>query len=226
MKCIATLRNDFHSKFGLPRQSLLAPELLSTIVFEPPYRDSSALRGIEQFSHLWLLWDFSEVPHDSDFQPTVRPPRLGGNRRVGVFASRSPFRPNPIGLTCVRLLDVELSASDGPILHVAGADMMDGTPIYDIKPYIPIADCHPEATSGYTEATSSQAALDVDFLPGTTSDFTPEQVATLRQVLSQDPRPHYHTDSERVYTFSFAHHEVSFVVPTAGMLQVVKVMKK
>lgn len=209
---IATIHNDFQSKFGLPRQSLMAPALHSRITFLPPYRDPSALRGIEQFSHLWLIWDFSEVPHDGAFQPTVRPPRLGGNQRMGVFATRSPFRPSPLGLTCVRLLRVELTTPEGPVLYVAGADMMDGTPILDIKPYIPVADSHPEATAGYTSATASLPELQVDFLPGTTDSFTPEQVATLRQTLSQDPRPHYHDDAERIYTFLFAHHDVSFKV--------------
>jgi tRNA-Thr(GGU) m(6)t(6)A37 methyltransferase TsaA len=151
LKTIATIHTDFPSKFGIPRQGGLVDALKATITFEPPFRDASALRGLEGYSHLWLIWLFSESVMDG-WSPTVKPPRLGGNRRMGVFATRSPFRPNPLGLTCVKLEGIELSGPDGPVLHVAGADLMDGTPIFDIKPYIPYADCHPEATGGFTDA--------------------------------------------------------------------------
>ena len=222
LKPIATIRTDFPEKFGIPRQSGLIQALKGTIVFEPEYRDASALRGLEGYSHLWLIWQFSRsvVEH---WSPTVKPPRLGGNRRMGVFATRSPFRPNPLGLSCVRLEQVELSGPDGPVLRVAGADLMDGTPIYDIKPYIPYADCHPEATGGFTDAIS-YARLDVDFPPDLLCCIPPEKHSALIEVLAQDPRPGYQHDArDRHYGVSFAGFDVRFTVEE-NTLRVIEVV--
>ena len=210
MQVIARVRSDFPTKFGVPRQSALVEELKSTLVFEPEFRDANALRGIEQFSHLWLIWQFSENA-DAGWSPTVRPPRLGGNLRLGVFATRAPFRPNPIGLSSVRLEGVETDPKLGPVLHIACADLVDGTPILDIKPYIPYTDAHPEAAAGYTAQTRLHA-LRVDFPEPLLARVPPEKRAALRGVLAQDPRPSYQDDPERVYGFGFAGQEIRFRV--------------
>ena len=209
MKIIARIRSDFSSKFGIPRQSGLV-DVKSTIVFEPEFRDENALRGIEQFSHLWLIWQFSENV-DAGWSPTVRPPRLGGNTRVGVFATRSPFRPNPIGLSSVRLEGVERDPRCGTVLHVSCADLMDGTPILDIKPYIPYSDVHADATDGYT-AQTIRHALDVDFPEELLLRVPGDKRDALNGVLRQDPRPSYQSDPERVYGFGFAGMEIRFRV--------------
>ena len=197
---IARIHSDFPTKFGIPRQSALVPELKSRIVFEPEYRDENALRGIEQFTHLWLICNFSE---SKGWSPTVRPPRLGGNTRLGVFATRSPFRPNPIGLSSVRLEGVERDPKLGPVLLVSCADLMDGTPILDIKPYIPYADSHPEASEGFTARTVSHH-LEVDFPDQLLQRVPPDKREALIAVLSQDPRPSYQDNPERIYGFPFA----------------------
>ena len=208
MQPIAYICSPFATKFGVPRQSGLVPELEAEIVFEPAYRSPDALRGIEDFDYLWLLWHFSAARQES-WSPTVRPPRLGGNTRMGVFATRSPFRPNPIGLSCVRLLGIE-DTEEGKTLRVAGADLMDGTPIFDIKPYIPYADCKPEAESGF--APDPGAQLTVEFLPEAEKQIPPEKREALRGVLANDPRPRYKQDGERVYALEFAGREVKFQV--------------
>lgn len=216
---IARIHSDFPTKFGIPRQSALVPELKSRIVFEPEYRDENALRGIEQFTHLWLIWNFSE---SKGWSPTVRPPRLGGNTRLGVFATRSPFRPNPIGLSSVRLEGVERDPKLGPVLLVSCADLMDGTPILDIKPYIPYADSHPEASDGFT-AQTIQHHLEVDF-PAELLDRVPVDKRTaLTGVLAQDPRPSYQDDPERIYGFPFAGMELRFRVE-GNQLTVVNIL--
>lgn len=207
---IARIHSDFPTKFGIPRQSGLVEELKATIVFEPEYRNPDALRGLEGFSHLWLIWQFSQAVR-KDWSPTVRPPRLGGNTRMGVFATRSPFRPNPIGLSCVGLEGVELHTPQGPVIHVTGADLMDGSPIYDIKPYIPYADCHPEATEGFTGQVEMHA-LTVDIPPELLSRFPVEKRDALIGVLAQDPRPRYQADASRVYGLEFGGYEVKFTV--------------
>ena len=210
MQIIARVHSDFSTKFGVPRQSSLVEELKSTLVFEPEFRDENALRGIEQFSHLWLIWQFSENAN-AGWSPTVRPPRLGGNLRLGVFATRSPFRPNPIGLSAVRLEGVETHPRLGPVLHIACADLMDGTPILDIKPYIPYADSHPEASDGFTAQTIHHH-LEVDF-PAELLDRVPvDKRAALTGVLAQDPRPSYQDDPARIYGFPFAGLELRFRV--------------
>lgn len=209
MKAIARIRSDFTTKFGVPRQSGLVDELESTIVFEPEYRNADALRGLEGFSHLWLVWVFDQAIRET-WSPTVRPPRLGGNTRMGVFATRSPFRPNPIALSCVRLAGMEETA-EGTVLRIRGADLMDGTPILDIKPYIPYADCHPEAVGGFASAPAG-AVLDVVIPDDLLSRIPENRRDALRGVLAQDPRPHYHDDPERVYGFGFGGMEVKFTV--------------
>ena len=211
MKVIAHIENDLKTKFGVPRQSGLAKALESRIVFEPEYRNAEALRGLEGFSHIWLLWDFSES-HRDGWSPTVRPPRLGGNRRVGVFASRSPFRPNPIGLSAVKIKRLELSSPRGPVICVEGADLMNGTPILDIKPYLPFADSIPEARGGYTDETHKQEPLEVVGLEQLSNCLTPTQLQALQQILSSDPRPHYQSDPERVYCIEYAGREILFRV--------------
>ncbi|MBQ4579682.1 MAG: tRNA (N6-threonylcarbamoyladenosine(37)-N6)-methyltransferase TrmO [Clostridia bacterium] len=217
MQVIARIRNAFPTKFGLPRQSGLVPELTSTIVFEPEFRVAEALRGIESYSHLWLIWEFHEAHRGSEknggdalWKPTVRPPRLGGNTRMGVFATRSPFRPNPLGLTVVKLLAVEDSA-EGKVLVVSGADMMDGTPIYDIKPYLPYVDSVPQAVGGFTEEKAGYH-LQVDF-PGELLGCVPKEMQeTLLGVLAQDPRPAYQHDENRVYGLPYGNLDVKFKV--------------
>ena len=208
IKAIARIRSDFPTKFGIPRQAGIVEELEARIVFEPEYRNPDALRGLEGFSHIWLIWQFSQAVRE-DWSPTVRPPRLGGNTRMGVFATRSPFRPNALGLSCVRLLGSE-DTEEGRTLRVAGADLMDGTPIFDIKPYIPYADCKPEAESGF--APDPGAQLTVEFLPEAEKHIPPEKRQALRGVLANDPRPRYKQDGERVYALEFAGREVKFQV--------------
>ena len=208
MEIIARIHNDFPTKFGLPRQAGLAPSLRSKIVFEPAYRVAEALRGLEDFSHVWLIWGFSA---SEGWSPTVRPPRLGGNVRMGVFATRSPFRPNPIGLSSVRLESIEKDGDNGLVLIVSCADLMDGTPIYDIKPYLPGADAHPEATDGFVGA-NRQHLLAVEIAPSLAARLTDSQLATLREILAQDPRPAYHDDPDRVYGLSYAGLDIHFMV--------------
>ena len=220
MRIIAHIRNDFPTKFGVPRQSGLVPELTARVVFEPEYRDPSALRGLDGFSHLWLLWQFSACA-DKDWSPTVRPPRLGGNTRMGVFATRSPFRPNHIGLSCVRLLKIDFESENAPILLVAGADLMDGTPILDIKPYLPYTDSVPDATGGFA-LQSKEDILKVEFPENLLLKIPEEKRTALLRVLAQDPRPAYQADSERVYGFSFAGFTVKFTV-TGEVLNVTEV---
>ena len=210
MQIIARMKSDFGSKFGIPRQSGLVPQLRSTIVFEPEFRNSDALRGLEDFSHLWIIWQFSKAVRDG-WSPTVRPPRLGGNTRLGVFATRSPFRPNEIGLSSVQLLGIEHTESFGTVIHVAGADLMDGTPIFDIKPYIPYSDCHPEATGGFTD-TAKDFLLDVDFPEALSKKVPQDKLEALVGVLSHDPRPSYQQDTDRVYGLSFGGVNVKFQV--------------
>ncbi|MBR6259012.1 MAG: tRNA (N6-threonylcarbamoyladenosine(37)-N6)-methyltransferase TrmO [Oscillospiraceae bacterium] len=209
MKVIARIENDFREKFGIPRQSGLVPEMLSRIVFEEEYRFPEALRGIEGFSHLWLLWEFSESVRDK-WSPTVRPPRLGGNARLGVFATRSPFRPNPLGLSCVGLKGVEHTKDRGDVLIVTGADLLNGTPIFDIKPYIPYADCVPEANGGFTENVGWKA-LEVIIPPEKLEKVPVSSREALKKVLSNDPRPKYHEDG-RIYRMSFGENEIAFTV--------------
>lgn len=209
MQPIAFIQTDFKEKFGIPRQSGRAPSALGKIVFYPEYRNSDALRGIEGFSHLWILFDFS-LCKTQKFSPTVRPPRLGGNERVGVFASRAPFRPNGIGLSCVKLLTVEQSQSDGDVLMVSGVDMLDGTPIYDIKPYIPATDCIKDATGGFSEKFTDYK-LNVIFPPHLLSKIPQNKRAALSECIADDPRPSYHEDG-RIYGMNFAEFNVCFTV--------------
>ena len=210
MQIIARMKSDFADKFGIPRQSGLVPQLRSTIVFEPEFRNSDALRGLEDFSHLWIIWQFSKAVREG-WSPTVRPPRLGGNTRLGVFATRSPFRPNEIGLSSVELLGIEHTERFGAVIHVAGADLMDGTPIFDIKPYIPYSDCHPEATGGFTD-TAKDFLLDVDFPEALAKKVPQNKLEALVGVLSHDPRPSYQQDPQRVYGLSFGGVNVKFRV--------------
>ena len=221
IQMIARMHSDFATKFGIPRQSGLVEELRSTIVFEPEYRNADALRGMEGFSHLWLIWQFSEAVR-SDWSPTVRPPRLGGNVRMGVFATRSPFRPNHLGLSCVRFLGLEETKEFGTVIHVGGADLMDGTPIFDIKPYVPYADCKPEALNGFTGGTEG-TLLEVEF-PAPLLDILPQnkQQAAIG-ILAHDPRPSYQKDGDRVYGVSFAGFDIRFSVKD-GLLTVVDVI--
>lgn len=207
---IAKMKSDFPEKFGIPRQSGLVKELQSTIIFEPKYRNSDALRGIEDFSHLWLIWQFSENIR-TNWSPTVRPPRLGGNVRIGVFATRSPFRPNNIGLSCVELIGIEHTQEYGTVIHVAGADLMDGTPIFDIKPYIPYSDCKPNATGGFTD-TTARNTLSVNFPANLLSKIPQEKQDAAIGVLAQDPRPSYQKDPDRIYGLPFAGYDIKFKV--------------
>lgn len=211
MQPIAHIRTDFRTKFGVPRQAGVVQGLTATIVFEPSYRNVEAFRGLEDFSHIWLIWDFSEA-HTDTWHPTVRPPRLGGNKRMGVFATRSPFRPNPLGLSSVRLTGIDLHTSEGPVLYVEGADLMDGTPIFDIKPYLAFTDSHPEATGGFTDLTRQQTPLEV-LIPKEIASIIPaDKLPSLREVLAHDPRPHYQSDPTRIYALEFANLEVRFRV--------------
>lgn len=210
LSAIAVLRSDFREKFGIPRQSGLVEELKARVVFFPEYQVREAFRGLEGFSHLWLLWGFSENRRDS-WSPTVRPPRLGGNQRMGVFATRSPFRPNPIGLSCVKLERIELDSPEGPVLHVLGADLMDGTPIYDIKPYLPYADCRSEAAGGFAAELPGNR-LTVEIPQRLLQKVPAEKRSALLAVLGGDPRPSYQNDPERVYGMSFAGFNIKFQV--------------
>jgi len=210
MRVIARIHSDFSTKFGVPRQSGLVDALESTIVFEPEFRNPDALRGLEGFSHLWLVWVFDQAIR-KEWSPTVRPPRLGGNQRMGVFATRSPFRPNPIALSSVKLADIEQTAEFGTVLKIRGADLMDGTPILDIKPYIPYADSHPDAIGGFASAPAGET-LEVIIPPEALARIPENRREALRGVLAQDPRPHYQDDPERIYGFGFAGLEVRFSV--------------
>ena len=222
IQVVARMHSDFATKFGIPRQSGLVEELRSTIVFEPEFRNPDALRGIEDFSHLWIIWQFSEAVRQG-WSPTVRPPRLGGNTRMGVFATRSPFRPNNLGLSSIKLLGVEHTEKYGTVLHVGGADLMDGTPIFDIKPYIPYGDCHPEATGGFTDK-AGEFLLNVDF-PSELLNILPEEKREAAiGVLSHDPRPSYQRKPDRIYGLTFAGFDIRFTVRDT-VLTVVEVNK-
>ena len=220
MKIIARIHSDFPEKFGIPRQSGLVEALEATIVFEPEYRNPAALMGITGYSHLWLLWQFSEAVRDT-WSPTVHPPRLGGKKHMGVFATRSPFRPNPIGLSSVRLLAVENDPKLGPILRIAGADLMDGTPIYDIKPYLPYTDSHPDAVGGFADD-HVEDRVEVVFPEELLTEIPEEKRAALMGILSQDPRPSYQNDPERIYGVAFGDKNVRFRV-SDGVLTVCQV---
>lgn len=219
---VARMRSDFATKFGIPRQSGLVADLRSTIVFEPKYRNPEALRGIEGYDYLWLIWQFSEAVRE-EWSPTVRPPRLGGNARMGVFATRSPFRPNSLGLSCVQLLGVEHTQEFGTVLHVGGADLMDGTPIFDVKPYVPYADSHPDAKGGFTDG-AGEYLLQVDF-PQTLLEKLPEEKRSAAVgVLSHDPRPSYQRNPGRIYGLNFAGWDIRFTVD-GDILTVVDILK-
>ena len=222
IQVIARMHSDFATKFGIPRQSGLVEELRSTIVFEPEFRNPDALRGIGEFSHLWIIWQFSEAVRQG-WSPTVRPPRLGGNTRMGVFATRSPFRPNNLGLSSVKLLGVEHTAEFGTVLHVGGADLMDGTPIFDIKPYIPYGDCHPEATGGFTDR-AGEFLLKVEFPEQLLQILPVEKQEAALAVLSHDPRPSYQRKPDRIYGLTFAGFDIRFKV-NEDLLTVVEVNK-
>ena len=219
MKIIARIYNAYDGKFGVPRQSGLVEEVVSTIVFEPEYRVPEALRGIEAFSHLWLIWAFDRTEREN-WSPTVRPPRLGGNQRIGVFATRSPYRPNPIGLSCVRLIGVG-KGSEGTVLKIAGADLVNGTPIYDIKPYLPYADCKTDATGGFTDRTEKRR-VEVEIPEELAGKMDEERLQALKAVLREDPRPAYQEDPERVYAFEFGGKHVEFRVEN-GVLTVLRI---
>lgn len=223
IEIIARIRTDFPEKFGIPRQSGLVPQLTGEIVFEPKYRNPDALRGIEGFSHLWLIWEFSKAKHEG-WSATVRPPRLGGNVRMGVFATRSPFRPNPLGLSCVKLESVEYDPVRGPVIHVSGVDMLDGTPIYDIKPYIPHADIRADAVGGFADARRDYAVR-VEIPERLLAMVPDEKRDALLGVLAGDPRPSYQDDPERVYGFEFAGLEVKFRVAN-GVLTVCDIIRE
>ena len=215
MKIIAKIHTDFKEKFGIPRQSGLVNSLRARIVFEPEYRVKEALRGIEEFSHLWLIWEFSEAKRD-DWSPTVRPPRLGGNKRMGVFATRSPFRPNSIGLSSVKLIGIEHTENEGDVLIVSGADLLDGTPIFDIKPYLPFTDSHPDEKKEYT----ANVVIPEDVAKG----VSPSRIEEIKELLLQDPRPSYRDDENRVYGMSYAELEISFTA-TSNTLTVTEISK-
>ena len=223
MEPIAHIQSDFREKFGIPRQSGLVDSLTARVVLEPYCRNPEALRGIEDFDYLWLIWKFSANHHDG-WRPTVRPPRLGGNARIGVFATRSPYRPNPMGLSCVKLVGIDWDSADGPALIVAGADLLDGTPIYDIKPYLPYVDSHPEARGGFG-AEKKDYHLEVDFPVELLSRLPAEKQDAIVEVLSQDPRPAYQDDPERIYGLNFAGYELHFIVKE-GILTVTDVNKE
>jgi tRNA-Thr(GGU) m(6)t(6)A37 methyltransferase TsaA len=222
VKPVAYIRTDFKEKFGIPRQSGRAPSLTAEIVFTPEYRHPDALRGMEDFSHLWLIFDFSKA-HREEWSPTVRPPRLGGNTRVGVFASRSPYRPNPIGLSCVKLLRVEERANDGLVLIVSGADLLDGTPVLDIKPYIPFADCITDAKGGYASQHQNDK-LQVIFPAELLNKVTEDKRQGLTECLADDPRPSYQDDPARIYGMRFGEYEIKFTVQK-GVLTVNEVQE-
>ncbi len=221
MKTIAHIENDFTEKFGIPRQSGLCP-VVSRIVFKKQYRVKEAFRGLAGFSHLWIIWKFSKAERE-EWSPTVRPPRLGGNIRMGVFATRSPFRPNPVGLSSVKLLKVDLDSHDGPVLYVEGADLMNGTPVYDVKPYLSYTDAHPEATDGFA-LTRREGILNVEFPEELKGGIAEEKLAPVISVLSQDPRPRYQDEPERVYKMAFGGYDISFTV-SENLLKVTGVEK-
>ncbi len=220
MEIIARIHTDFTTKFGVPRQSGLVPQAQATIVFEPPYRNADALRGLEDFSHLWLIWHFSEVKQEG-WSPTVRPPRLGGNTRMGVFATRSPYRPNPIGLSSVKLKKIDWDTPDGAVIHVCGADLMDGTPILDIKPYLAYTDSHPEAVDGFVQSLGDRH-VQVDCPAELLAALPPAQRKALLGVLAHDPRPSYQHNPARVYGMAFAGFDVRFTVAD-GVLTVLEI---
>ena len=222
LRPIARIQSDFSEKFGIPRQSGLVEALRARVVFAPEYRVREAFRGLEGFSHIWLVWGFSQNV-GAGWSPTVRPPRLGGNVRMGVFATRSPFRPNPIGLSCVELLAIDYDAPDGPALVVGGADLLDGTPIFDVKPYVPHADCRPQARGGFSDA-HREDRLAVDFPPQLEALVPPDKREALRGVLAGDPRPSYQRDPQRLYGLGFAGLQVRFTVED-GVLHVRQVEK-
>jgi len=225
IQIIAKMHSDFPTKFGIPRQSGLVEDLRSTIVFEPEFRNPDALRGLEDFSHLWIIWQFSEAVRQ-EWSPTVRPPRLGGNTRMGVFATRSPFRPNNLGLSCVKILGIEQTEKLGTVIHVAGADLMDGTPIFDIKPYIPYSDSHIDATGGFTD-TADDFLLDVDFPTHLLEQLPQGKQTAAIGVLSHDPRPSYQRKPGRVYGLSFAGFDIRFTVEekTLRVIDVIAIHK-
>lgn len=222
IQVIARMKSDFPSKFGIPRQSGLVEQLRSTIIFEPEFRNADALRGLEGYSHLWLIWQFSEALRQQ-WSPTVRPPRLGGNTRMGVFATRSPFRPNNLGLSSVRLLGLEQTEQFGTVVHVGGADLMDGTPIFDIKPYIPYSDSHPEALGGFTDQ-ACDFLLEVDFPPALLQQLPEDKQAAALALLSHDPRPSYQKSGQRLYGLPFAGFDIRFTVCN-GRLTVCEIEK-
>ena len=217
LKIIAKIRTDFPNKFGIPRQSGLI-NTKAKIIFEKEYRNPIALRGLEDFSHLWLIWEFSQNDR-KDWSPTVRPPRLGGNKRVGVFATRSPFRPNPLGLSSVKIERIYDDKENGTVIEVSGADLMDNTPIYDIKPYIPYTDCHTDARGGFSEEVFSQE-LNVEIPEKIKQKINEEDLKNITKILKSDPRPHYHNDDERVYGFEYSHYHIEFKV-NADILTVI-----
>ena len=222
LNIIAHIRTDFSTKFGIPRQSGLVDELEATIIFEPEYRNPDALRGLDEYTHLWILWQFSECI-DKEWTPTVRPPRLGGNKRMGVFATRSPFRPNPIGLSCVKLLGIDKTEKYGCVIRVSGADLLDGTPIYDIKPYLPYVDSHPDASNGFALDEKS-GRLSVEIPEEIIKIIPPEKQAALKAVLAQDPRPGYQDNPERIYGIEFAGFDVRFTV-VSNLLTVTEIKR-
>jgi tRNA-Thr(GGU) m(6)t(6)A37 methyltransferase TsaA len=225
MEIIAHIRTDFKEKFGIPRQSGVVQALQGRIVFTPPYRKAEALRGLEEYSHLWIVWQFSRaIRTPGEWHSTVRPPRLGGNKRVGVFATRSPFRPNPIGLSCVKIEGIDPDTPQGPVIRVSGVDMLDGTPIYDIKPYLSYCDAHPEAECGFADRVKYERMAVTD--PEEALNTLPEALRTAaREVLEQDPRPHYQEDAERVYGLNLGGYEIRF--RTCGQeITVVEVKKE
>lgn len=224
IKPIAIVRSPFMEKFGIPRQSNIVEGITSCIVFEPQYRSVDAVRGLEGFDYVWLIWLFSENLRQG-WSPTVRPPRLGGNRRVGVFASRSPFRPNGLGLSSVRIVSIDADASDGPLIYVAGADLLDGTPVFDIKPYIPYTDSHPDARSGFAPC-PAERLLNVRYEPSQLRLLPPDARQPLLDILAHDPRPSYHNDPSRVYGFLFLDFNVTFSVPVPDTIQLVAISKK
>lgn len=208
---IAHIYTDFPTKFGVPRQSGLVESLQGKIIFEKEYQTPEAIRGLEEYSHIWLLWYFSQSNNKKGWSPTVRPPRLGGNKRVGVFATRSPFRPNPIALSAVKLDKIEITKEYGPVLYVTGADIVSGTPIFDIKPYLPFADCYPQANGGFAHKVKDYS-LNVNFPPHLLKLIPPQKQTALLQILQEDPRPSYHNDPQRIYGFEFSNLEIKFTV--------------
>ena len=222
MKIIARIKSEFPEKFGIPRQSGLVSSLKAQIIFEEEYRNLDAVRGLDEFSHLWIIWQFSKAVRDT-WSPTVRPPRLGGNKRIGVFATRSPFRPNAIGLSSVKIEKIDLDGENAPVIHVSGADLMDGTPIFDIKPYLAYTDAHPDAVGGFTENVADRR-LKVEF-DGELTNTVPDEIKTaLTDLLAEDPRPSYQNDSQRVYGLSFSGYEIGFTVDKKT-LKVIKLEK-